>query len=114
MLHHPPRIDEPTGHLARGLSDHQAFARMIGRAGAELIIHGHNHKLFVETIAGPGRRVPVVGVPSASAVKGRMRNRAGYHLFSISGTGAEATIEARARGLLPGLREIGDLGTIAL
>ncbi len=114
MLHHPPRISDIGGHVARGLSDHQAFARMIGRVGAELIIHGHNHKLYVDYIEGPAKPVPVVGVPSASAVKGNPRNRAGYHLFSVDGTGAAATIVARARGLLPGERLIGDLGPVML
>lgn len=114
MLHHPPRISDIGGHVGRGLSDHQAFARMIGRVGAELIIHGHNHKLYVDYIQGPKKRVPVVGVPSASAVKGNPRNRAGYHLFSIDGAGPEATIAVRARGLLPGERLIGDLGPVAL
>ena len=47
-------------------------------------------------------------------MKGNPRNRAGYHLFSIEGTGAAATIVARARGLLPGERLIGDLGPLAL
>ena len=114
MLHHPPRIDEPTGHLARGLSDHVAFALMIKRVGAELIVHGHNHKLSVDYVKGPAKPVPIVGVPSASAVKGSMRNRAGYHLFTLNGEGTGTTITARARGLLPGLRQIGDLGPIAL
>lgn len=114
MLHHPPRITDPGGHIGRGLSDHQAFARIIGRVGAELIIHGHNHKLFVDHIRGPNGRVPIVGVPSASAVKGNPRNRAGYHLFSFEGAGAAAKITARARGLLPGERLIGDLGLITL
>ncbi len=112
MLHHPPRISDPGGHIGRGLTDHQAFARMIGRVGAELIIHGHNHKLNVDHIPGPTRPVPVVGVPSASAVKGNLRNRAGYHLFSIKGRGSAAEITARARGLLPGERSIGDLGPL--
>lgn len=114
MLHHPPRISDPGGHFGRGLSDHQAFARIIGRVGAELIIHGHNHKLFVDHLAGPRGPVPVVGVPSASAVRGKIRNRAGYHLFSIEGEGAKAKISARARGLLPGERLIGDLGPVPL
>jgi 3',5'-cyclic AMP phosphodiesterase CpdA len=114
MLHHPPRISDPGGHIGRGLSDHQAFAQMIGRVGAELIIHGHNHKLYIDHIKGPTKPVPVVGVPSASAVKGNPRNRAGYHLFSIVGTGADAKIVARARGLLPGERQIGDLGVLSL
>ena len=114
MLHHPPRIDEPTGHLARGLSDHLAFAATIRRVGAELIIHGHNHKASVEYTPGPGRPVPVVGVPSASSVKGAARHRAGYHLFTITGDGPQARIEARIRGLLPSMSEIGALGDLAL
>ena len=114
MLHHPPRIDEPTGHLARGLSDHLAFATMIRRAGAELIIHGHNHKGSVEHTPGPVRPVPVVGVASASCVKGAPRQRAGYHLFTITGEGLNARIEARVRGLLPSMHEIGALGILAL
>ena len=87
MIHHPPRISDPGGHIGRGLSDHLAFAQIIGRVGAELVIHGHNHKLYVDHIQGPEKPVPVVGVPSASAVKGKLRNRAGYHLFSIDGVG---------------------------
>ena len=63
---------------------------------------------------GPLGRIPVVGVVSASCVKGGARGRAGYHLFTVSGAGPEATIEARARGLLPGMREIGDLGRLRL
>ena len=114
MLHHPPRITDPGGHIGRGLSDHGAFAEAIRRHGAELILHGHNHKASVAHLDGPRKPVPVVGVPSASAVKGRLRNRAGYHLFAIEGEGARATITARARGLLPDDHRIGDLGELAL
>ena len=114
MIHHPPRITDPGGHIGRGLTDHQGFAKVIRQHGAELILHGHNHKLFVDSLPGPDRAVPVVGVPSASAVKGKPKNRAGYHLFTIEGAGASATISARARGLLPGEEMIGDLGPVAL
>ena len=114
MLHHPPRISDPGGHIGRGLSDHLGFAKAIRRHGAELIIHGHNHKLFVDHMLGPRQEVPVVGVPSASAVKGSLRNRAAYHLFTIDGEGAGAQISVRARGLLPNEHEIGDLGVVAL
>ncbi len=112
MLHHPPRISDPGGHIGRGLSDHLGFAKAIRRHGAELVIHGHNHRLLVEYLRGPLRDVPVVGVPSASAVKGSLRNRAGYHLFAIEGRGNEATITVRARGLLPTDDRIGDLGPV--
>ena len=114
MIHHPPRISDPGGHIGRGLSDHLGFADVVQRHGAELIIHGHNHKIFVDHMPGPTKGVPVVGVPSASAVKGGLRNRAGYHLFSFEGPGEAAVITARARGLVPGERMIGDLGILSL
>ena len=58
--------------------------------------------------------MPIVGVPSASAVKGSLKNRAGYHLFSIEGSGETAVIKARARGLVPGEGMIGDLGALSI
>jgi len=112
MLHHPP---EPTAsHLGRGLVDARRFGAMIGRVGAELIVHGHNHKLCLTRMQGPGCLVPVVGVPSASAIRGKPHQRAGYHLFEISGGGADCKITARARGLLPGTTVVGDLGPLTL
>ena len=114
MIHHPPRITDPGGHIGRGLTDHLGFGKVIRRHGAELILHGHNHKLFVDSLPGPTKPVPVVGVPSASAIKGKPGNRAGYHLFTIEGEGSSARIDLRARGLLPGKEMIGDLGPIQL
>jgi 3',5'-cyclic AMP phosphodiesterase CpdA len=112
MLHHPPRID--AAGLARGLTDAREFEQMIGRAGAELILHGHNHRPSLAYIEGPFRRTPVVGAPSASVAREGSRHRAGYHLFEISGSLHDYEIKATARGLLPGSSAIGDLGSIKL
>jgi len=110
MLHHPPHLKgAPAG---RALTDASAFEAIIKRAGAELIIHGHNHKLSVAHIEGPKGLVPVVGVASGSAVGGTPNHRAGYNLFEIDGDGGAFQIKGRSRGLLPGTREIGDLGEI--
>jgi 3',5'-cyclic AMP phosphodiesterase CpdA len=110
MLHHPPhRHGAP---VARALTDAAAFEAMIKRSGAELVIHGHNHKLSVAHIDGPKGPVPVIGVASGSAVGGTPDHRAGYNLFEIEGTAGTFTIKARARGLLPESKEIGDLGEI--
>jgi hypothetical protein len=62
----------------------------------------------------PEGRAPVVGVASASAVPGTPRHRAAYHLFKVTQAEAGWRIEAHARGLLPGTREIGDLGALNL
>jgi 3',5'-cyclic AMP phosphodiesterase CpdA len=110
MLHHPPhRGGAPIG---RALSDAYDFERMIKRTGAELVIHGHNHKLQAARIEGPSGSVPVIGVASGSAVGGTPDHRAGYNLFEIEGGDGAFTIKGRARGLLPESREIGDLGEI--
>ncbi len=110
MLHHPPhRGGAPLG---RALSDAYDFERMIERTGAELVIHGHNHKLSVAHIKGPKGQVPVVGVASGSAAAGTPDHRAGYNLFAIEGGPGTFKIKGRVRGLLPESREIGDLGEI--
>jgi 3',5'-cyclic AMP phosphodiesterase CpdA len=112
MLHHPPQ--STASRLGRGLVDANGFAALIRRAGAELIIHGHNHRLCLTRMEGPAGLVPVVGVPSASVVSGPPRQRAGYHLFEITGGGPNCKITARARGLLPGTTVVGDLGPLVL
>jgi 3',5'-cyclic AMP phosphodiesterase CpdA len=112
MLHHPPQAT--ASHLGRGLVDAHGFEALIRRAGAELIIHGHNHKVSLTRMEGSRGLVPVVGVPSASVIRGRPHHRAGYHLFEISGSGTNCKIAARARGLLPGTAIVGDLGPLVL
>jgi len=117
MLHHPPhRTGAPLG---RALSDAHQFEMMIERVGAELVIHGHNHKLSVAHIKGPqvngqNTEVPVVGVASGSAAAGTPDHRAGYNLYEISKDAGRFTVTARSRGLLPDSRDIGDLGAVAL
>jgi 3',5'-cyclic AMP phosphodiesterase CpdA len=110
ILHHPPhRGGAPIG---RALSDAYDFEQMIKRTGAELILHGHNHKLSVAHIEGPKGAVPVIGVASGSAAAGTPDHRAGYNLFEIDGSAGAFKIKARTRGLLPESRDIGDLGEI--
>ena len=82
MIHHPPhKIGASTG---RGLRDARKFEDIIARHGADLVIHGHNHRTSVALLAGPKRAVPVVGVASCSAVPGTPGHRAAYHVFSIT------------------------------
>jgi 3',5'-cyclic AMP phosphodiesterase CpdA len=112
MIHHPPQ-SAATG-AARGLRDARAFEALILRTGAELVIHGHSHRRSVTHMKGPDGPVPVVSAPSASAIRGAPRHRAGYHLYEVTGNANNFKIEARARGLLPGSSTIGDLGSIRL
>jgi 3',5'-cyclic AMP phosphodiesterase CpdA len=112
MLHHPPQ--NIPSRIGRGLVDAGGFEALIRSAGAELIVHGHNHRLCLSRMEGPAGLVPVVGVPSASVSSGAVHQRAGYHLFEISASGNGFKITGRARGLLPGASVVGDLGPLAL
>jgi 3',5'-cyclic AMP phosphodiesterase CpdA len=112
MIHHPPHMRGTS--VGRGLTDERAFADIMARVGAELVIHGHNHKPSVIHLPTPNRPVPIVGVASASALKGTTGRRAGYHLFSIEGTGPDARIEGRVRGLPAGSQVFCDLEPLSL
>ncbi|MEN3931078.1 metallophosphoesterase [Microvirga sp. W0021] len=81
MIHHPPLIGGTSP--ARELKDSAAFEEVIKKAGAELVIYGHNHRTSIAHIAGPQQAVPVIGAPSASASKADATHRAAYHLFKI-------------------------------
>jgi 3',5'-cyclic AMP phosphodiesterase CpdA len=112
MIHHPPHRSGAT--LGRHLHDAARFKDIIRHYGAELVIHGHNHRSSVAHLSGPRGRVPVVGVPSGSAVPGSRSHRAAYHLFTIERDHARLAITARARGLVADSLDIGDLGPVPL
>jgi hypothetical protein len=113
LIHHPPH--RTGASPARGLTDARECEALLRRHGADLIIHGHNHKFSVSRIDGAeGPGIPVVGAASASAAGGTRTHRAAYNLYEISvGTGG-VRIAGRIRGLLDDRRTIGDLGSIPL
>jgi 3',5'-cyclic AMP phosphodiesterase CpdA len=118
LIHHPPLTRGPTPPL-RGLADAAAFEALVARHGAEAILHGHTHKRMVhyltsEASRSVGRRVPVIGVPSASAASLDPRQRASYYLVHIAREDAGWRVSARVRGMLPGSGEIGEREPLAI
>jgi hypothetical protein len=97
MIHHPPVV----AARHKCLTDAVAFQRALSEAGAEMIIHGHDHRHSLIHIGGKGARVPVIGVPSAS-VSARGTKRAGaYNLYLIGGWPGAWSCEVVSRGLRP-------------
>jgi 3',5'-cyclic AMP phosphodiesterase CpdA len=107
LIHHPPYRKGATP--GRGLTDSRAFGAIVARHGADLILHGHNHRSHVARLRAPGGEALVVGVGSASAVPGTPRHRAIYHLYRIARARGRWEVTTSARGLLPGTRVIGPL-----
>jgi 3',5'-cyclic AMP phosphodiesterase CpdA len=97
MIHHPPL---PSARH-KCLIDAVAFQRALAVAGAELIIHGHDHVHSLVWIAGNGGRIPVVGVPSASATAATKQRAGAYNLYFVGGGPGAWTCEVVSRGLRP-------------
>jgi 3',5'-cyclic AMP phosphodiesterase CpdA len=97
LIHHPPHV-VPKAHFKR-LLDAAAFRDAIATAGAELVIHGHDHVRSLSWIDGPGGRVPVIGVPSASAAFGTDHDAAGYNLYRIGGRPGAWSCEVSCRSV---------------
>jgi len=82
LLHHPPIAPEIPWH--KRLIDAADLGRVIADAGAELLLHGHEHRFRFAELAGPNGGVAVYGVPSASMLPRHDGGRAAqYHLHHI-------------------------------
>jgi 3',5'-cyclic AMP phosphodiesterase CpdA len=112
MVHHPP--NRGGGGAGRSLSDRREFEEIVSGRGADLVIHGHNHRMTISYIERDEVRIPVVGVQSASASGGTRMHRAGYNLFRIEPEKGGLKITARARGLSPVTNTMEDLGEYRL
>jgi 3',5'-cyclic AMP phosphodiesterase CpdA len=99
MIHHPPVTKAPR---YKQLLDAQILRHVISVNGADLLIHGHDHRHMLNWLWGPNdTRIPAVGVPSASAAPGTDKDAAAYNLYRIDGEPGAWRCEAIARGLLP-------------
>jgi len=81
LIHHPPLpgLAEPR----KALEDAEALKAVLQREGAELVLHGHNHRhmrTLLESRHGP---VPVIGAPSASALARGHKSAAAWYLYRI-------------------------------
>jgi 3',5'-cyclic AMP phosphodiesterase CpdA len=84
LIHHPP-VDGAVKWRKR-LTDADAFRAIVQQHGAELILHGHTHRLAQAQLKTPGGYAPVIGISSASAADRRSERRARYHLYRLSHT----------------------------
>jgi 3',5'-cyclic AMP phosphodiesterase CpdA len=114
LIHHPP----VPGAVARrkSLEDLDALRALLARHGADLVLHGHAHEAMVSTTPGPdGAMIPVLGVPSASAMGERGHPAARWHGVEIDRQ-ANGGIEVKlvARGLDPRTGQTGELGRYVL
>jgi len=96
LIHHPPLPGQ--ARRSRGLKDAEELQALLMRHGAELVIHGHNHRAMLSWCVTPQGHAPVVGAPAA-ALRPTKREAplARYNLYHIAGP--PWTIELIGRGL---------------
>ncbi len=99
LVHHPPILDKIAWR--KRLVDAAPFRRVVAEAGAELILHGHDHTFGIERIDTVGASIPVIGVPSASAGRDGKKPLAHYQLYGIEQLGNGWRVDVTARGFDP-------------
>jgi 3',5'-cyclic AMP phosphodiesterase CpdA len=97
LIHHPP-ISPPKRYMRR-LIDAADLRGVLAQHGAELLLHGHDHRRALVQLEGPsGTKIPAVGVPSASALAPHgSEDGAGYTIFRIDGEAPAWRCEMIAR-----------------
>jgi 3',5'-cyclic AMP phosphodiesterase CpdA len=95
LLHHP--LADGAVPARKALSDRRALRAVLERAGAELVLHGHARFARLEAVPGPHGPIPVLCVPSSSALPNRCDEAARWHLVTLPapGTPRWARVEVR-------------------
>lgn len=98
LIHHPPQ--SPLRRHLRRLVDAAQLRAVLAARGAELLLHGHDHRRAVVWLDGPqATKIPAIGAPSASArAPHGDEDAAGYNIFHIDGTSGAWRCELIARG----------------
>ena len=96
LIHHPLR----SSARAKRLTDSAELLALLKQYGVELVLHGHDHVHSTIWVKGPnGSSIPVVGVPSASALAHGRYPDAACNLFSISRDGGTWRCRQMVRGI---------------
>ncbi|WP_018716703.1 metallophosphoesterase family protein [Arhodomonas aquaeolei] len=99
FMHHPPQHDAVGRRKA--LNDAMAFREVIRRQGAELILHGHTHRLCRARLDGPAAGVPVLGASSASTRSARFRRNAAYYRCRVTDDGGRWRLSVSMHAYCP-------------
>ena len=100
LVHHPLRSNS----RIKRLTDSSELLALLRQHGVELILHGHDHVHSTVWVDGPRGKIPVVGVPSASALAHGRYPAAAYNLFSIERAGVAWRVEQTVRSVDEALR----------
>ena len=88
LIHHPPVAGPDTWH--DGLVDGARLRRLFWKYGADLVLHGHEHRDMEHRLEGPkGSQIPVLGTGCAILDDPRIDYRARARLLRFGTQGLE-------------------------
>lgn len=87
LIHHP--VMPGVSKRRHDLLDIEAFGEVLARRGAELVLHGHEHKAIAGEIAGPVAPVPVHGISSATNLSRHAGREASFSIYEVAGPSVE-------------------------
>lgn len=82
LIHHPPVPD--SYKWRKRLEDARETCAILRSAGADLVLHGHTHRLMLNELRSETGSLPVFGLSSASAGDHEFERRARYFLYRVS------------------------------
>jgi 3',5'-cyclic AMP phosphodiesterase CpdA len=82
MVHHAPI--PASDKWRKRLTDSVDLCRVLSKHGVELVLHGHTHRVMDSELSTAKGMVPVIGIPSASALGLAHRQPARYHLYKVA------------------------------
>ncbi len=82
LIHHP--VIAGVAKPRHDLVDLDAVARVIAARGAELILHGHEHRRIDGTVPGPAGPIPVHGVGSGTYLSQVAGRQGAFSLYTVA------------------------------
>ena len=100
LIHHPP---VPGSYKWRKrLEDAGETSTILRSTGAELVLHGHTHRLMYNELETSTGTLPVFGLSSASSGDSEFARRARYFLYRVQRNEHDITINWSSRIYDPG------------
>ncbi len=85
MLHHP--VVDGAVSARKALVDRRSLRAVLRKSGAELVLHGHAREARLESVDGPHGPIPVLCVPSSTALPNPRDEAARWHLVTLPAAG---------------------------
>jgi 3',5'-cyclic AMP phosphodiesterase CpdA len=101
LLHHP--VVDGAVTWRKALRDRQLLRAVIARAGAELVLHGHARYARLDALSSPAGNVPVLCVPSSTALPNPRDEAARWHSLTFHAQHGSQWVQVEVRQWSVGL-----------